>query len=247
MKQANPMKLFKPLSYYEHDFGKQLQATIVWAQVFILYCVVLLVFTDPTESEKFCADPFLKIAPIHISVWLAIILSLALAIWCFRSLGKELLLKYTPTRQIISGIAVAVIVGLILRSILGESLPYFVPAEESSKPGFLYGMVAGYSEELYFRMLIAPLVFFVSFAFLKSATPKKRVLTSIVIAILITALAFNLFHEIGEADNIIVWKIFATRFMVPGLIMGSLYFWVGPGFVIFMHSTIHIMIPLLFH
>ena len=241
------MNIFKPLNYYENDFIKQLQATIVWAQIFILYCLVLLVLTEPTDSEKFWADPFLKITPIHLSVWLTIIISSVLAFLSFRNLGVASLKEHTPLRQMFSGIVAAVFIALILRSIIGESLPDFVPAEESSKPGFLFGMAAGYSEELYFRMMIAPLVFFGSCALLKSETPKMRVLTSIVVATLVTALAFNLLHELGEADSIIVWKIFATRFMVPGLIMGSLYFWVGPGFVIFMHSTMHIMIPLLFH
>lgn len=241
------MKLLHPVSYYETDFGKQLAATIVWAQVFAIYTLAFFIIRNPTESEVQWADPVLKIIPISISLWVTILLSFTLGMVALRKIGPGSLLANTPKGQIITGVLAAMAVGFTLRMIVGDTLPDFVPTEESSKPGFMFGMVAGYGEEVIFRMLITPLTFFSMCVLLKSSDVKKRIIVSAIVAILVTAASFVLAHELGEADGIVVWKLVATRFMMPGLIMGSLFFLVGPGFVIFMHATMHIMIPLLFH
>jgi membrane protease YdiL (CAAX protease family) len=164
-----------------------------------------------------------------------------------RWLGVGSLLKHTPFSQIAIGVLTAVAVTVTIRVLVGDSLPDFIPAEESSKPGFLYGMVAGYGEEVLFRMLLMPLFFFGAYKLLKARGHKQRVFLSAIAAIVLTAVLFVLLHELGETDGTIVWKLVATRFIVPGVVMGSLYFLFGPGFVIAMHSSMHVMIPLLFN
>ena len=241
------MSIIKPLTYYPTDFGKQLAATIVWAQFFAFYCLVFWAISAPTESNVQWADPFIKIFPIQISVWIVILSSLLLGVWCLRWLGVGSLLKHTPFIQIAIGVLTAVAVTVTIRVLVGDSLPDFIPAEESSKPGFLYGMVAGYGEEVLFRMLLMPLLFFGAYKLLKARGHKQRVFLSAIAAIVLTAVLFVLLHELGETDGTIVWKLVATRFIVPGVVMGSLYFLFGPGFVIAMHSSMHVMIPLLFN
>ncbi len=108
-------------------------------------------------------------------------------------------------------------------------------------------MVAGYGEEVLFRMLLMPLFFFGAYKLLKARGHKQRVFLSAIAAIVLIAVLFVLLHELGETDGTVVWKLAATRFFVPGVVMGSLYFSFGPGFVIAMHSSMHIMIPLLFN
>lgn len=233
-------------NYFPTTFRNQLMATIVWAQVFVLYCIGLLVFTEQNTSQIFWADPFIKIVPIYVSTWLIIFTSLLLGWFCFNKLGWAGLIKHTPGLQIVSGVSTAIIITCIIWAFFGSELPDFVPAEESSRPGYLFGMVAGYGEELVFRMLLSALVFFGMFKLLAGVEYRYRVFWSAGTAILIAALAFVFLHELGELDSILLWNLIATRILVPGIIMGSLFFLVGPGFLIFMHSTMHIMIPLLF-
>jgi len=241
------MSIIKPFAYYPSHFGKQLMATIVWAQVFALYCVFFWFFDTPTLSNAQWADPLLKIFPIQVSVWLIIVSSLVLGTWCFHRLDPASLLKNTPFVQMGMGVLTAIAIAVTIRASVGDILPDFVPAEESSKPGFLYGMVAGYGEEVIFRMLLTPLFFFGTYRLLESKPHKHRVLYAMASTIVLTAVSFVLLHELGETDGTIIWPLVATRFVVPGVIMGSLCFLFGPGFIITMHATMHIMIPLLFH
>ncbi len=92
-----------------------------------------------------------------------------------------------------------------------------------------------------------PLFFFGAYKLLKARRHKQRVFLSAIAAIVLTAVVFVLLHELGETDGTIVWKLVATRFIVPGVMMGALYFLFGPGFVIARHSSMHVMIPLLFN
>jgi hypothetical protein len=241
------MTVFKSASYYQSTFKTDLQSTCVWAQLFALYCIVMYIFVEPTVLQTQWADPILKIAPIQISAWFTIVLSIVIGLWSFRQLGLKGLMEKSPFVQMATGVLTAIVFVSAFRLVVGDTLPDFVPAEESSKPGLLYSMVAGYGEEVYFRMLVTPLVFFFMLALLKNGSNLKLKITlSAVIAILVAALAFVLSHEAGEADGMIVWKLVATRFIMPGVIMGSLYFIIGPGFVIFMHATMHILMPLVF-
>ncbi len=241
------MSIIRPLAYYPADFGRQLAATIVWAQFFVLYCLFFWFFSLPTPGNLQWADPLIKILPIQASIWLTILSSIVLGGASFCWLGSKALLKNTPFIQIGAGIAAAMAVAITIRILVGDVLPSFVPAEESSKPGFLYGMVAGYGEEVLFRMVLTPVFFFGTYWLLRARKHRNRVLLAATVAIVLTAVAFVLLHEAGEADGTIVWPLVATRFFVPGLVMGALFFLFGPGFVVAMHATMHIMIPLLFH
>ncbi|KZL19341.1 hypothetical protein PsAD2_02093 [Pseudovibrio axinellae] len=232
--------------YYPVSFRNQFFATVVWAQVFVLYCVALILFTKQDESHIFWADPFIKILPIYLSTALIILTSLCLGWWCFNKLGMRGLLQNTPVFQMVLGVAIAVLVTCAVWGVVGNTLPGFVPAEESARPGFLFGMIAGYGEELVFRMVLSALVFFGMFKSLSMLEYPHRVFWSATAAILVATLAFVFLHELGETDSVLVWGMVATRVVVPSFLMGALFFLVGPGFLIFLHATMHIMIPLLF-
>ena len=242
------MKVFKSESHYQSTFKTELMSTIVWAQLFAFYCVVLLFVEEPSEEQIFWADPILKIAPVQVSTIVTLVLSFLIGACALRHIGIAGLVRHTRNKRLAAGVLTAIIVACTIRFLVGDTLPDFVPAEESSKPGFLLSMVAGYGEEVYFRMVLAPLVFF-GMLRLSQNTPssERRVWISASTAIVVTALAFVLAHELGETDGVIVWKLVATRVMLPGIAMGVLYFAVSPGFVIFMHSSMHILIPLLFN
>jgi hypothetical protein len=241
------MSLFRPLEHYREDFPKQLMATIVWGQVFAVYCLILVLTVKPTQNQIFWADPFLKVIPIDLSVWVVIISSFTVGLYCLVKLGSlEALFANTPGMQILSGVSAAMVIGLAIFAIVGDSLPDFVPAEESAKPGYLYGMAAGYGEEVLMRFTILPIVFFGIMRLTSHRSPRFQGVSGAIMAITLGALAFLILHEIGETDHMIVWKLVLTRLMVPCLLMGTLTFLVGPGFVVFMHATMHIVIPILF-
>ena len=138
-----------------------------------------------------------------------------------------------------SGAATVVVVLLAIRLVVGEHLPTFVPPEESAKPGYLLGMSAGLAEELIFRLSLMPLLFIALRKWLGFRG-------SAFIAIIVTALCFALLHEAGDGAGPFMLQHFLTRFTIPGVIMGLAVFYVSPIFVVALHCTAHIMIPLLF-
>jgi len=234
-------------SYFKSDFLSELAATVVCAQPFALYCAVIALSSYPTALQWSHADPILKIFPPNVSIWGVIILSIVLSGCAFRFLGHRYLLEHVHFKTMLAGVAVAVVSTLAIRLLVGQSLPAFIPPEESAKPGFLLGMVAGYGEEVIFRMGLTPVVFFACRRVLPQYLgDARRIWISAIISVGVTAVMFALAHELGAPDVPVDWFIFATRVLVPGLLMGSLYFLIGPGFVIFMHSAAHIMIPILF-
>jgi hypothetical protein len=241
------MPALHPSNDYPEKFAKNLAATIVWAQIFAIYCLILKYFRPSTDMNISWADPFIKILPIEYSVWFTLVTSIALAAIAWVYLKTDGLIRNTPFFQFASGVITAIVIALVVRLLIGDTLPDFVPAEESSKPGFVFGMAAGYGEEVLFRMLLTPLFFFGALALLRGQNYAVRVVLSATLAILLTAVAFVVLHELGEADGQLIWKLVATRFMIPGVIMGLLCFLIGPGFTIFMHGTMHVMIPLLFN
>ncbi len=236
-----------PVIYFQTRFLSDLSATIVFTQVFALYCVVLVLVSNPTSFQWTHADPILKFTPMKVSIWVVILTSMALAGVALWRGHTKALLKNGPARQIIAGIVVAVVSTVVIRVIVGPSLPDFIPQEESAKPGFLLGMVAGYGEEVVFRMIMTPVFFYTFQKSLSSIQDDaRRIWISMIASIVIVAFAFVIAHSLGDTSVTVPWSVFATRFLVPGIFMGFLYFYIGPGFVIFMHSTAHIMIPFLF-
>jgi membrane protease YdiL (CAAX protease family) len=124
----------------------------------------------------------------------------------------------------------------VLRLAAGPSLPSFIPAAESSAPGFLLSMTAGYSEELGCRLVIMPLAFFA----LRERLGSRLAAAS---AVLVTGRAFALWHAAGEPDPSSTY--FLTRLIIPGCAM-SLVWLVSPSAIVCGHCAAHLLIPALF-
>lgn len=207
-------------------------------QVFGLYVVVLALFGGPTEAQWLRADPILRILPRGATLWGVPLLSAAvfLAWRAIRPLQpRDVLASF---KYVASGTALAVAGLLALRLIGGPAMPDFVPPEESVKPGYLLGMSAGLAEELIFRLALAPLLF-VAFRGWLGLYP------AVALAVVVAALSFALLHEAGGGAAISA-HYFLARFLVPGVVMGLAAFALSPAFVVAMHCTAHIMIPVLF-
>ncbi len=224
------------------DTNRFLEDTSVSAYVTLLfgfYTLILLLVTTPTETNWLHADPVMKIFPKAITLWGIPVLSILLFFFwkSLKPLQPQAISSSVKTA--LSGSAVSIIVLLALRLLAGEQLPAFIPPEESFKPGYLLGMSTGLVEELAMRLALTPLLFVV---LRKRMGFHGSVLTTVVIA----ALTFVLWHEAGSGAEGFVLQHAVTRFMVPGVIMGLAVFYISPIFLVALHCTTHIMIPLLF-
>lgn len=209
------------------------------ALLFGLYTLTLLLVTTQTEASWLHADPILNIFPRAVTLWGIPALSvLTFLVWVrLEPLARQAI--PSSLRSALFGALAAIAVLLAVRWVVGAHLPTFIPPEESAKPGYLLGMSAGLAEELVIRLILTPLVF----VCLRRWLGFHR---SVLVTVTIVALSFALWHEVGSGAEPFVLQHFATRFMVPGVIMGLAVFYISPIFVVALHCTAHIMIPLLF-
>lgn len=224
------------------DTSRFLADTSVSAYIalpFAFYILVLLMVTTPTAANWFHADPVLKIFPKSVTLWGIPALSISLFFFWKSLKPIEYQAVSSSFKFALFGSATTIVALVAMRLASGEQLPAFVPPEESVKPGYLLGMSAGLIEELIMRLVLTPLIFVVL---------RRRLgfHWSALITIIITALSFAFWHEAGSGAEPFMLQHFATRFMIPGVMMGLLVFYVSPIFVVALHCTAHIMIPLLF-
>ncbi len=220
-------------------FLKDVSASSHVALLFGLYSLLLLLVSSPSAANWIHADPVMKIFPRTVTLWGTPILSLLLfLIWrAIKPLSPQELA--VSLKAAIGGCVTVIAALLVLRLAVGPQLPAFIPPEESVKPGYLLGMATGLTEEMVMRLILTPILFVGLrrwFGF------HKAVLTSIAIA----SLGFALWHELGSIQDPFILQHFATRFMVPGVVMGLAVFYISPVFLVTLHCAAHIVIPLLF-
>jgi hypothetical protein len=210
--------------------GVEFACAALWAQPFVAWLLVLFVIDPPSEAQLAAADPFLRVLPSVIVPWLAIAVAAA---WAWRVRPSRAALARASMRAL-AGIAVALAAVALLRAIAGPRLPSFVPAEESAAPGRLLSLAAGLGEEVEFRLLLLPVVYFLL------ARRGSRAVAGVV-AVLASAIAFTALH--GAAP--LSWMV--TRFVIPGCLMSAAALLIGPSFVVAAHCSAHLLLPVLFH
>lgn len=201
---------------------------------------VLLSFIVPFQSEQMeAADSIVQAFHAWTGIKAILILSIIVCgvlLW-IRVPSKSALRR--ALRLAALGCIAALVFVVFLRRVFGKSLPAFIPPEESARPGLLFGLGAGISEEVIFRLMILPVTYT-----LASRVAKPQM--AMAIAILVTGVLFALAHEVGPGAEQFYWEHFITRFVSAGSLMSVLFFWPGPAFVISMHCTAHIILPFLF-
>jgi hypothetical protein len=204
---------------------------------FLLVAGAVGLISPAEDSELRAADPLIRSAR---GPWLPVGLSLAICgAWIVRRPLDAAALRHTA-RLALFGAAVAASSVAVLRAGFGDTLPSFIPPEESAKAGLLLGLAAGTLEEAVFRLALLPGLV---------AVVRSRVAAPVVVAAVsavLTGLAFAASHELGGAPDGFVLRWFVTRWLVPGVAMSLAYFWPGPAFIVAAHCTAHLLIPVAF-
>ncbi len=222
----------------EAPSSADVSAAAILALPFTLLLAALGVTTQFGTEQLAAADPLVRLFDGRPWVVpLAAMLTVTAWIARRRPGGREL--KQAAAWAAGGAVCACAIAGMI-RLMVGEQLPGFIPPEESSKPGLLLGLSAGLIEEVVFRLILLPL----GYAALR---PRLSRSVAIAVAIVVTGLAFATSHELGADAGAFQLRHFATRFAFPGVVMSVLYFKLSPAFIITAHLTGHLVIPLLFH
>jgi hypothetical protein len=222
--------------------GREERAAIAAASaigaLFAVYLGVMLVVRPPSATEWEHADPILAILPRTLTLGLILVAGFGSAVTWWLVARPSRAAMMSAVRQALAGACVALAVAGGLRLFVGDTLPSFIPAEESAAPGYTLSMAAGYAEEVLFRLGLAALLFFALRR--RLGRPAAIALTAVV-----TGLGFALLHEAGPAASSSAY--FTTRFIVPGAAMTVAFLVIGPGFLIGAHCSAHLLIPALFH
>lgn len=194
----------------------------------------LLTLDPPTPPQIASADPLVG----WLGAWGCVLAAvIVVGVWLWR---------WPPERDdlgpaLAHGLAGAVAgAGLLLlvRAVAGPELPDFIPPEESAAPGLAQGLTAGVVEEAVFRLAVLPAVFL-------ATTERLGDRRAAALAIGCAALAFAASHELGPGANGDA-RLFATRVVVPGVLMGVFFFRPGPAFIVSAHCAAHVLMPHLF-
>lgn len=221
------------------EWKREVSAAAAHILPFVALLMVLHALFPPTAPQLAAADPLVRAARAWLFPGVIAASSAALGIgWLVRAPpGRAALTR--GARQALVAVALASAAAITLRLVVGPALPAFIPPEESARPGMPLGMEAGVVEEALFRLALLP----ACYALLKSRMSAGH---AALWSMAITALAFAASHEVGPGAHAFELQHFATRALIPGAFMSALFFRVGPTFVVTLHCTAHVWIPLLF-
>ena len=215
---------------------------------FLAIWSVLLLATPASPAQRAAGDPLVVLVELGESPAVCGLLTLlALVFWTWWATrarpGKRVSLPGNPAENALTpwlwagaGAIAACAVAGALRALVGPQLPAFIPPEESSRPGLLYGMSAALVEETLFRLALVPAVLSLI----------RHPVAGPAVAIACSAALFPLSHELPP-DGALDWGQFATRALFPGAIMTAVAVFVRPAFLLSAHCTAHLAIPFLFH
>lgn len=216
--------------------GETIAAAAAVLLPYVLAVGALGVLSAPDATQLEHADPFLRsiggaavVAPAGV---------LVIGVWLggARPSGQAL---HRALRWGMLGAAVAVAVAVSLRLGFGPTLPGFIPPEESAKPGLTQGLAAGVGEELLFRLVVLPGLYF-------GLRRRMGRAAAAGLAAVLTGLAFALAHELPPLGGSFEARFLATRILFPGVVMSLAFLVLPPAFIVAAHATAHLAIPALF-
>lgn len=199
--------------------------------------VALILAAPPTDAHWAAADPIMRFLPHGLTLWGVPALGLLVAgAWVARARPSAATWRWSILRALAGVVMSGLIVGTI-RWVSGPTPPPFIPTEESSAPGWLLGLGAGVGEELLFRLMFVPLLFWA----LEAKLPR---VAAVFLTAVLTGVLFSGVHALGGLDVPIQWHL--ARFALPGFLMTFAFLRLGPSFLVTAHFAAHLWIPLAF-
>jgi len=215
------------------EFG----AAALLALPFAAYLLVLAVIRPPSAAEWAWVDPILRPLPRSLVIWGVPVTGGLIALgWTLAARPTRNALR-RALLQAALGVLVASVLVCIVRVAVGNTLPAFIPAEESAGPGLLLSMSAGYLEELVCRLGVLA----ISWHVLSSRLPR---VPAVLLSALASGLAFAFVHRLGEAEPSNVH--FVTRLLIPGFAFSVAALAARPPFLVSAHLAAHLLLPVLF-
>lgn len=221
------------------QFEERVSAAAVLFLPFVVFFLALWWIAPPTSAHILASDPLVQLVNSYAGIWaIPLVAALPALAWTVvLPPSRAALGRAVP--GVLGGLAVAAVGLPLLRLLAGPTLPGFVPPEESAFAGITLGVGAGIMEEAVFRLGLLSVVFLAGCRVLG----RRR---AGAVAVVLTAFAFALSHELGPGAGTFDARYFAMRFMAPGCVMSVLFFRPGPSFVVTLHSAAHVGIALLF-
>lgn len=206
---------------------------------FVALYALLNAWQPPDAGQLQVADPLVQgLLPIAGTWTIAFIATAIAAAWlhAFRPPARDL--RHAACFAALGAVA-GLLLPLLIRWLHGDTLPAFIPPEESAAPGMTAGIGAGVIEEALFRLGLLPLAFF-------ALRRHAGLFVAATGACVITGLGFALSHELVPAAGGFEAAHFATRVLIPGMAMSALAILLHPAFIISAHCSAHVALALLF-
>lgn len=215
--------------------ARSVAATASLCLPFAAILAVLELLRPASASQRLAADPLVQLLEPVGGVW-SIVAAAAIVAAAWWRRGRP---ERADARWAAMGMAVAALLTIAVRLVVGPHLPSFVPPEESAAPGATLGLAAGLVEEVVFRLVLLPGVFL-------ATRDRLGPRASAALAVAVTATLFSLSHELGPAGGDFEPRFLVTRFLFPGVVMSVVALRVSLPFIVFAHCTAHLLIPPLF-
>ena len=213
-------------------------AASLTALPFAVVLAALQALAPARAAQRAAADPLVQLLEGAGGPWVVVAATVAVAaawVWIARPRPAHVA---RAARWGVAGVVSAIALALVLRVLAGDRLPSFVPPEESARPGLTLGLAAGLVEEVVFRLVMLPALFF--------ALRRRGAKAAAPLAVVLTGAAFALSHELRPAGGVFDPRFLATRFVVPGVAMSVPFFRPAPALIVCGHCAAHLVIPFLF-
>lgn len=234
-------------STYYYDSRSPRYAILFAAPLLLAYeTLAWLLSTPSTPAVRNGADVMLKAPFVHLAGYrgviafelLLVILGAWLVVRDWRRHPGPLRVRVFAL-MLAESIALALIVGVVLRYATATLLHYFVlsrPAGLDTSTQLMVSLGAGIYEELLFRVIIVG-----GLSLLAKHVFPSRPRGAAVFAVLLSALLFSSFHYIGSYGDTLRLSSFVFRFLA-GLVFSTLYVLRGFGVTAWTHALYDVIV-----
>lgn len=243
------------LREYHRDSKRLLVSFLIIAPLLLIYELGILLANPAFRNgaDAVLRRAFALLGPKGEWIWLGCLLT-AILICAFFAFRDKLPAHSLFFPVFLEGFTYALLFGpivLLLRSYWGSSalefrefFPVAHPSEISPALNLLLAVGAGVYEEIFFRLILLSLLYYLCKKFCHFLALPDWV--GAVSAIVISSLSFSAFHHIGEYAAPFSWEAFAFR-SIAGSVLGAIFILRGLGVAVYTHAfydILYLFLPL---